>query len=341
MAITSKFFGRTRKGEKVYAFELKNQSGSFVRILNRGGIIQALCVPDKNGVLTDVVLGFDNVAAYEDDPEYLGTLVGRVANRIADSTFTLGGKTYQLYPMELGNTLHGGKVGFSHRIWAHHIQGDSLVLTLESPDREEGYPGTLAVKVVYTFTEDNTLRIDYEAMSNAETVVNLTNHAYFNLSGTGTVDAQYMMIAADQFTEVNERFLPTGKILDVTDTPFDFREPKKIGRDIDAPDQQLEFGLGYDHNFVLNREADCVKAWSEETGITLTLSTDLPGLQFYTGNSLPERKGKGGVEMPKRAGYCLETQFFPDAPHHDNFPSIVVQPYERWKHYAEFSFGVL
>lgn len=340
MAIKCEYFGITSEGEKVLSFKIENKCGSYVRILNRGGIIQSLCVPDKSGKLTDVVLGFDNVKDYEDDPEYLGVLVGRVANRIADSTFELGGKTYNLYPMELGNSLHGGKVGYSHRIWENSVENDKLVLTLHSPDGEEGYPGNLDVKVIYSFSDDNKLRIEYEAVSDAETIVNLTNHVYFNLDGAGDVDNQYMFISADKFTEVNERFLPTGKIVDVENTPFDFREPKKIGQDINEENEQLKFGLGYDHNFVLNCEKDCVKAWSSDTGISLTLSTDTPGLQFYTGNSLPERNGKNGIFMPKRAGYCLETQYFPDTPHHDNFPSITLKSGEKWKHYAEFSFGI-
>ena len=339
MSISCEYFGKTKTGKDVLAFRMENKKGAYVRILNRGGVIQSLCVPDRNGYLVDVVLGLDSVAEYESDPEYLGALVGRVANRIGGSRFVLDGNEYQLSPMEFGNCLHGGIVGYSFRIWDHRIEGNKLILTLRSPDGEEGFPGSLDVKVVYTFSDDCKLTLKYEAVGDADTLVNLTNHVYFNLDGEGNIEDQIIRIAADAYTASDNHFLPTGEIVPVDDTPFDFRTPKAIGADIDADDQQLRNGLGYDHNFVLSVGDDCVHAYSPKTGIFLALSTDLPGLQFYTGNSLPVRPGKNGKTTPVRAGFCLETQFFPDAPNHPNFPSIILKAGKVWRHFAEFTFG--
>jgi len=338
--IQCEYFGKTKNGETVLSFCIKNKSGEYVRLLNYGGIIQSLCVRDKNGDLKDVVLGFNSVEEYEGDPEYVGALVGRVANRIKDAKFTLGGKEYQLAPMEFGNTIHGGVVGYSFRVWENSIENDALVLTLHSPDGDEGFPGNLDVKVIYSFTDDAKLRIDYEAIGDSDTIVNLTNHVYFNLDGEGSIENQSLFIDADAFTEMDERFLTTGKILAVDGTPFDFKTPKAIGKDIDADYEQLKNGMGYDHNFVLNQGKDCVIACSEKTGIEMHLDTSFPGLQFYSGNSLPVRKGKYGETTPVRAGFCLETQFYPGSPSHPHFPSIVLKGGELWKHYAEFSFSL-
>ncbi len=336
--IQCEYFGKTKNGETVLAFKIENKFGEYVRILNYGGIIQSLCVKDQNGELTDVVLGFNSVEEYENDPEYVGALVGRVANRIKDAKFTLNGKEYKLAEMELGNSLHGGTVGYSFRVWENSIEGDNLALTLHSPDGEEGYPGNLDVKVIYSFSEDKKFRIDYEATGDADTIVNLTNHVYFNLDGEGNIEKQKLYIDADSFTEMDENFLTTGNFIDVTGTPFDFRQGKEIGADIDEDYYQLKNGMGYDHNFVLNQGKDCVIAHSDKTGIEMHLTTDFPGLQFYSGNSLPVRAGKYGDITPVRAGFCLETQFYPDSPHHSHFPSIVLKGGEIWKHYAEFSF---
>lgn len=340
MAISSKLFGYTKDGKEVLAFRMENQTGAYVTVLSRGGIIQSLCVPDKTGKLVDVVLGFDSVAEYEGDPEYLGALVGRVANRIKDGVFSLNGKEYHLAQMEFGNCIHGGIDGYTFRIWDHKIEGDKLILTLHSPDGDEGFPGNLDVTVTYTFDDTNTLRLDYHAVSDADTLVNLTNHVYFNLNGEGNILDHVMQIKADGFTAADDHFLTTGEIVPVEGTAFDFRQPKTIGRDIDADEQQIKDGLGYDHNFCLSEEKDCVQVYAPATGITLRLSTDLPGLQFYSGNMLPERPGKNGIHMPVRAGFCLETQFYPDAPHHENFPSIVLKAGEEYNHYGEFSFGI-
>lgn len=338
MSIKCEYFGRTKDGEDVLSFCITNKKGEYVRLLNLGGIIQSLCVNDDNESLKDVVLGFNSVPEYESDPEYVGALVGRVANRIKDARFTLNGKEYKLAEMELGNTLHGGLKGYTHRIWNHSIENDNLVLTLFSHDGEEGYPGNVNVKVIYSFSDDGEFKIDYEAVSDEDTIINLTNHVYFNLDGEGDIEKQILFIDADGFTEMNERFLTTGKIIPVEGTPFDFRVPKEIGRDIEADCQDLKNGFGYDHNFVLNQGKDCVVAYSEKTGIEMHLNTDMPGIQFYSGNTLPVREGKYGDITPVRAGFCLETQFFPDSIHHENFPSIVLKAGEKWKYFAQFSF---
>lgn len=341
MSIGCKHFGFTKDGKEVLAFQIKNESGAYVTVLNRGGTIQSLCVPDKTGVLRDVVLGFDSVEEYENDPEYLGVLVGRVANRIKDGIFSLNGKEYHLAQMEFGNCIHGGIDGFSFRIWDHRIEEDRLILSLHSPDGDEGFPGNLDIEVIYSFDARNRLKLSYHAVSDADTLVNLTNHVYFNLSGGGDILDHILHIKADAFTAADAQFLPTGEIVPVVGTPFDFREPKAIGTDIDAENPHIRYGLGYDHNFCLTAEKDCVFTYSPKTSISLHLSTDLPGLQLYTGNMLPARQGKNGSLMPVRAGFCLETQFYPDAPHHANFPSVVLKKGEEWKHYAEFTFGIV
>ena len=339
MGIVCSYFGKTQNNETVLSFCLRNKSGAYVRILNYGGIIQSICVPDRDGKLVDVALGFDTVSEYENDPEYLGKLVGRVANRIGKSRFTLNGKEYTLTPMEFDNSLHGGVNGYSFRIWDHRIENDKLIFSLYSPDGDEGFPGGLHVTVTYSFSEDNKLRIDYHAAAEADTIVNLTNHVYFNLNGCGDIRNHILQIAADSYTEIDDHFMVTGKILPVADSPFDFREPKEIGRDLDYKYEQIKNGLGYDHNFILSGGENCVTARSPQSGITLNLSTDLPGVQFYTGNSLPERKGKGNTTTSRFSGFCLETLYYPDSPNHPEFPSIVVKKGGEWVHFAEFAFG--
>ena len=342
MAIYCEYFGKTAKGEDVLAFRLQNASGACARILNWGGTIQSVCVPGRDGGLVDTVLGYDAIGEYEKHDGYLGALVGRHANRIGGCGFCLNGKRYPLEPNEQGtNTLHGGRDGYSFRIWDHRIEGDALILSLHSPDGESGFPGDLDVQVTYTFSEDCRLRLAYRAVSGADTVVNLTNHAYFNLDGCGDVREQVLRIDADAFTEVDAKFIPTGRLLPVEGTPMDFRAGKPIGQDLSADFEQMKLVGGYDHNFVLNGGADCVTAYSPKTGVTLTLSTDLPGVQLYTANMLSERTGKGGRKMGKNGGFCLETQFFPDSPNRTEFPSAVLRAGEVWAHTTEFAFGVM
>lgn len=339
MSIRCEFFGKSANNEDVLAFRLENAGGAYVRVLSLGGIIQNICVPNNNGSLTDVVIGFDTLAEYENDTDYLGRLVGRVANRIGGSSFELNGKRYTLAANNGPNSLHGGKVGYSFRMWDHRIEGDCLILMLHSPDGEEGYPGNLDIEVAYSFSDDCVLKLEYRAVTDADTIVNLTNHAYFNLSGEGEIKDHILRIAADHYTPTDSLLIPTGEIAPVEGTPFDFRTPKAIGTDIDADDEQIRTGKGYDHNYALSAQKDCICAVSPKTGIKMTVSTDLPGVQLYTGNCLPEsRMGKGGKMMSLFAGFCLETQLFPDAPHHDNFPSIVLKAGKTWESCTEFAF---
>ena len=340
MSIICEYFGKTANNEDVLAFRLENAAGAYARILNRGGIIQSICVPNSTGKLTDVVLGFDTLAEYECDQDFHGALVGRVANRIGGAGFDLGGKHYSLAANDGPNTLHGGIVGYNARIWNHRIEGDKLILSLHSPDGEEGFPGNLDVQVTYSFSDDCKLKLAYYAKGDADTLVNLTNHAYFNLNGEGKVLEQKLCIAADAFTPASPQLIPTGEIACVIGTPFDFRTAKAIGAEIAADNEQIRLGKGYDHNFVLSAQENCVCASSAKTGITLTVSTDLPGMQLYTGNCLHERTGKGGMAIGQFGGFCLETQIFPDAIHQPAFPSAVLKAGDVWDHYTEFAFGV-
>ena len=331
--ITQSIFGHTKAGDTVTAFRLTNSSGAFAVILDYGCILQALFVPNAQGGFTDVVLGYDTMAEYEDNDGYFGAAIGRIANRIGKGEFSLNGKSYRLARNNGENHLHGGIKGFDKFIWAAAVNGDVLELSRVSPDGEEGYPGNLNVKVCYVLTEDNEFRISYNADTDADTILNLTNHSYFNLSGSGTVLSHKLQVFADRFTENDSGCLPTGKLLDTKGTPFDFSQPKALGQDIEADDEQLRFGHGYDHNFVLSDTAELKKAailFSSETGIAMTTFTTLPGMQVYSSNFLTQRKGKNGGEIDRRHALCLETQVFPNAMACPNFPSPVLRAGEHF-----------
>ncbi|NCB73271.1 MAG: galactose mutarotase [Clostridia bacterium] len=331
--ITQSIFGYTKSGEPVTAFRLANSSGACAVILDYGCILQALSVPNAQGTFTDVVLGYDTFAEYEENDAYLGAVIGRVANRIGKAEFTLNGKTYKLARNNGENHLHGGIKGFDKFIWAAEVKGNSLELSRVSPDGEEGYPGNLSVKVSYHLTEDNEFRISYEADTDADTILNLTNHSYFNLTGGGTVLNHELQVFAEKFTENDSGCLPTGKLLDAEGTPFDFSRPKALGRDIEADNEQLSFGRGYDHNFVLSDTSRLKKAavlHSSETGMVMTTLTTLPGLQVYSSNFLTQRKGKNGGDIDRRYALCLETQIFPNAMACLNFPSPVLRAGEHF-----------
>ena len=331
--ITQSIFGYTKAGEPVTAFRLTNSSGACAVILDYGCILQVLTVPNAQGTFTDVVLGYDTMAEYEENDGYLGAVIGRVANRIGKAEFTLNGKTYKLARNNGENHLHGGIKGFDKYIWAAEVNGNSLELSRISPDGEEGYPGKLSVKVSYLLTEDNEFRIIYEADTDADTILNLTNHSYFNLSGGGTVLNHELQVFAEMFTENDSGCLPTGALLDTKGTPFDFSQPKTIGRDIEADNEQLRFGHGYDHNFVLSDTSRLKKAavlHSSETGIVMTTLTTLPGIQAYSSNFLTQRKGKTGSEIDRRYALCLETQIFPNAMACPNFPSPILRAGEHF-----------
>ena len=342
-------FQQTIDNKKTDLYILKNSSGMQAAITNYGGRLVSLLVPDKNGKLTDVVIGFDSVQQYQSSTEpYFGATIGRYGNRIAKGKFTLDGKQYTLATNNGPNTLHGGKKGFQYVVWDAKQIGDSgLELTYLSKDMEEGYPGNLNVKVTYTITNTNELKIDYEATTDKKTVVNLTNHAFFNLNGqgSGTINNHLLMINADGYTPVNSTLIPTGKIEPVANTPFDFRKPTTIGKNVDANDVQIKNGNGYDHNFVLNANKGtglntAAIITGDKTGIEMEVLTQEPGLQFYGGNFMQSKnKMKDGGMDDFRTAFCLETQQFPDSPNQPAFPSTVLEPGKKYATTSVYRFS--
>ena len=373
-------FGATREGVPVTQYTMTNAEGMTVRVLDFGCTVRSILVPDRDGLPVDVVLGYDNLRGYETGNCYFGAVVGRVANRIGGSSFQLDGRTVCLEPNEGPNHLHGV---FSRTVFDATIDcsDDSLVLRHSSTPDEEGYPGTLAVEVRYTLTDDNALRIDYRAETDEPTAVNLTNHSYFNLNGSGDVLRHTLRLDADAFTEIGPDMIPTGRVLPVDGTPMDFRAPKRIDSDIkwltDAgvddyrkkTYRQLELARGYDHSYVLGKNgADhdpgrdenatlrfFAEATGDRSGIRLEAFTDRPAVQLYTGNYVDTDTAvspvtadgaapsagphKGGVRYPRFGGFCLETQGYPDAPNHVNFPSIILRPGEEWRSTTIYRFG--
>ncbi|MBD1393371.1 aldose epimerase family protein [Mucilaginibacter glaciei] len=347
-APASKNFEAEVNGKQVRLYTLTNKAGASARITNYGGRIVSLMVPDKTGKLVDVVLGYDNVQTYRKPKEpFLGAIIGRYGNRIAKGKFTLGGKAYQADINDGVNTLHGGFKGFYAQVFDAVQDGQTLNLSYTSSDGEGGYPGKLVVKVAYTLTDDNALKIVYTATTNKETVINLTNHAYFNLNGEGnpSILDNNLVINATGFTPVDTTLIPTGKIQPVKGTPFDFTTAKPIGKDIEAKDTQLSNGKGYDHNFVLDKN-DGTKpvavVSSPLTGITMEIYTTEPGLQFYSGNFLTgaTHDGKGGKAYGLRSAFCLETQHFPDSPNQPSFPSTVLKPGATYRTSTTYKFTV-
>ena len=346
-------FGVLPSGEEIDLYTLRNSNGMEASITNFGGRLVTLTAPDRAGHFDDIVLGFDALAGYLEKNPYFGALVGRYANRIADAKFTLDGQTYRLARNNGPNSLHGGVVGFDKVAWAAHgamaEENPALELTCLSPDGEEGYPGTLHVRVLYTLTDSNELRIDYQATTDKKTVMNLTNHSYFDLSGQGNANVldHVVTIYADRFTPVNERLIPTGDLQSVAGTPFDFRTPHRVGDRIDQKNEQLKLAVGYDHNFVLNRAVaeDLVPAARAEhpgSGRVLEVSTTQPGIQFYSGNHLDGTvKGKNGVVYGFRSGFCLETQHFPDSPNQPAFPSTELSPGQTYRSTTVFKLSVV
>jgi len=343
-------FGVTRGGEAVKIFTLRNKNGLEARITDYGATVVSLCVPDRNGAKADVVLGYDTLEAFEKGNQYFGATIGRVANRISNSTFSLDGKTYQLTPTIAPDTLHGGATGFDRKVWNAETRvgadGPELKLTTVSPDGEEGYPGTLRVEVVYTLTQTNALRIDFSATTDQATIINLTNHSYFNLAGAGVGDVlgHEVSIPADAFTPVGERTLPTGEIRPVDGTPFDFRKPHVIGSRIKDKDVQLTLTNGYDHNFVIAKAlgelAVMATVFEPASGRFLEVSSTQPGLQFYTCLLSEPIVGKEGRTYQGRAALCFEPQGFPDAPNRPEFPSIVLRPGETYRETIVYRFGI-
>lgn len=325
-----KDFGSLKNGEKAELYILKNKNGLEAAVSNYGATWVSLLAPDRNGVRRDLLLGYDDAAGYEAGGEAVGGIVGRVANRIGGAEFTLQGTTYRLSKNDGENSLHSGPDFYHKRLWQAAEEDDShVVFELESPDGDQGYPGAVKIRVTYSLNDANELRIAYWAKAEKDTVWNMTNHAYFNLEGhdQGDVLGHRVWVNADSFTEADESSIPTGRILPVEHTPMDFREPKEIGRDIDADYQPLINGNGYDHNWVINGDGyrRAAKISAEGSGISMEVYTDRPGVQIYTGNFLKDEKGKQGVFYQKRTGICFETQNYPDAVNKENFPSPILR----------------
>jgi aldose 1-epimerase len=342
-------FGQTKDGTPITLFTLKNNSGAEAGIINYGGLVIFLKVPDRNGHFDDVVLGYDNLADYIKDSPYFGAIIGRYGNRIAKGEFKLDGKEYKLAINNGPNALHGGLVGFDKVVWEPKVlatlDGPSLELRYTSKDGEEGYPGTLTVKAVYTLTPDNALKLEFTATTDKDTVINLTQHSYFNLAGKGDILNHVVTIPADKFTPVDSTLIPTGELKPVEGTPFDFRTPTAIGARINQDDQQLKYGGGYDHNWVINKPIGQLglmgRVYEPSTGRVLEVYSTEPGLQFYTGNFLDGKlTGKGGWVYQFRNGFCMEAQHYPDSPNHPNFPSVVLKPGQVYRNTIIFKFSV-
>ncbi len=338
--------------DSIKLYTLKNESGMTVRVTNYGAIVTSIIVPDRNGKQADVALGYDRVEDYINavDKPYFGAVVGRYGNRIAKGEFTLDGETYSLLKNNGENHLHGGAIGFDKVVWTvvEYVEGQALTLSYLAKDKEEGYPGNLQLKITYTLADDNSLVVDYHATTDKATPVNVTQHTYFNLKGEGegTILDHQLMLNAKKFTPVDESLIPTGEMPTVAGTPFDFTTPKAIGRDIGQQNEQLVFGLGYDHNWILDTDGQegelslAAKVHEPSSGRVMEIYTTEPGIQFYCGNFLDGRlRGKSGKPYVHRGGFCLETQHFPDSPNQPNFPSTILKPGETYDSKTVFKFS--
>lgn len=342
-------FGKTPDGRSVEIYTLTNSNGAEMRVITYGGTIVSLKMPDRNGKFGDVVLGFDNVADYQKQTAFIGALIGRYGNRIGNAAFTLDGKRYQLAANNGKNSLHGGPGGFHTVVWTAEPKmtpaGPSVVLRYSSADGEEGFPGKLDVIVTYTLTDKNEVRVHYSAVTDKPTVVNLTQHSYFNLAGGGSIGDHILSINADRVTPTDEGQIPTGDLASVTGTPFDFRKPQKIGSRIDSDDIQMKYGFGYDHNWVLNKKrrqlSRAAAVYEPVSGRYMEVLTTEPGLQFYSGNFLDGTpNGKSGAVYSRRTGFCLEAQHYPDSPNKPFFPSTELQPGEIYTQTTIYRFSV-
>jgi len=351
MNITKQPFGTMPDGTPVDLYTLTNDNGMEVKITNYGGAVVSLVVPDQHGHLDDIVLGFATLAEYLEKSPYFGCITGRYANRIAQGKFTLNGVKYTLAQNDGNNHLHGGSKGFDKMVWAAtevpNGDGVGLQLSYTSPDGEENYPGTLSVGVTYTLTNADELKIDYTAATDQDTVVNLTNHSYFNLAGAGSGDilGHALLLNADRFTPIDNSAIPLGELRSVAGTPFDFRQMTEIGARIEQDDEQLKCGQGYDHNWVLGNTAGALilAARVEEatSGRAMEVYTTEPGIQFYSGNFLDGLTGKEGKIYPYRSGLCLETQHYPDSPNQPDFPSTVLRPGQTYQTTTIYKFSTL
>ncbi len=328
-AIKVSSFGQVKDGREAKLYTLTNDAGMSAEFTDYGASLVRLYVPDREGALRDVVLGYDDAAGYEAGTESIGAPVGRNANRIGGASFELGGVTYQLTPNKGCNNLHSGPDVYNKRFWeVTEAEDDHIIFLLHSPDGDQGYPGALDMQISCTLTEENEIRFTYHAVPDHDTVINMTNHSYFNLNGhdSGNILSHRVVVDADAFTLTDDESIPTGEIMDVTGTPMDFRNGRVIGDEIDSDFEAIRLGKGYDHNWVLKNDrkfAKVAETAADESGIVMDVYTDLPGIQVYTSNFLNQESGKDGAVYPYRAAVCFETQFFPDAVHHANFPSPI------------------
>jgi len=334
----------------VKLYTLKNKNGMEVCITNFGARIVSIMTPDKNGKMTDVVLGFDNIDDYINVPSDFGATIGRYANRIGDGKITIDGKEIQLPQNNGSHCLHGGPTGWQYQVFkTNQIDAQTIKLTVESPDGDNNFPGNVVASVTYTLTEDNAIDIKYDATTDQKTVINMTNHSYFNLSGNPSVSGMdhILYLAGDSITPIDSTFMTNGEMMAVAGTPFDFNTPKAISQDVtNFENEQIKFGKGFDHNWVLNTKGDirqvAAKLTSPATGITLEVYTDEPGIQLYTGNFLDGTvKGKNGIVYPQRASICLETQHYPDSPNKAHWPSVILEPGKTYTSHCIFKFGVV
>lgn len=351
MSITKEDFGVSKRGEKASLYTITNASGAYIKVTDYGVTIVEVVVPDRSGTLTDVVLGYDSLDGYMNNDGYFGATIGRNGNRVANAAFSLNGKEYKMQANEGNNNLHSGPDGFDQFVWpVKEISEETNSITFSriSPDGEQGFPGNLNVSVRVEFSDDNELILDYSGACDADTVTNLTNHSYFNLAGhdSGSNSEIMLQIFGSAFTPVGDSTsIPTGEIRPVEGTPMDFREPKPIGKDIDADYEQLNLTGGYDHNYVLDDYEKgvgrlAVKAWSEKTGIAMDMITDTPGVQLYAGNFITDRAGRNGATYHKRSAFCLETQYYPDAVNQPEFPSPVTKAGELYESATIYRFYV-
>lgn len=345
MGIVKEKFGTTKCGKDVYAYTISNTKGVQVKVMSYGAILLKLLVPDQNGKVDDVVLGFDSLEGYYDNGSFFGSTIGPNANRIDGAAFELGGKKYQLDVNDGPNNLHSHKdKGYHKRVWNAEEGDNSVTFTLEDPDGEMGFPGNKKIAVTYSLSEDNELKIAYCASSDADTLLNLTNHTYFNLAGhqAGRIEDHVLKLYASSYTPVVAGAIPTGEIAAVEGTPMDFRQAKPIGRDVNADFEQLKLVQGYDHNYVIDGADGTLReiAVVEEpvSGRKMKVFTDLPGVQFYAGNCIAEETGKDGVVYSARKGFCLETQYYPDNIHHQNFPQAVFGPDKAYESVTIYQF---
>lgn len=349
MMIEKLSFGSFAEKE-VFLFKLHNPNGMRIDVMSFGGVIVALYAPDRNGQLDDVVLGFATLDGYTARPSSFGCIVGRYANRISNARFTIDGEEFMLTANRGQHHIHGGNTGFNRVVWdakvIEHDGAAGVELSYLSVDGEEGYPGNLSCTVTYLLTDDNELKIKYVAKTDKPTHINFTNHSYFNLAGhgNGSIENHELMIMAKQFTEADENLIPTGKILAVAGTPFDFRSPRRIGEGINSDDQQIQLGRGYDHNFVLDSQSGALalaaRVSDPASGRVMETWTTEPGLQFYSFNSRGSVTGKGGRVYGPRSGLCLETQHFPDSPNQPNFPTTLLRPGETFSSETVYKFSV-